>query len=129
MLPFRLQLQPGLPIYEQIVQAVRHACGTGVLKTGDRFPAVRVIATELGVNPNTVQKAIAELTRSGLLEVHPGQGCFVASPRTPAKTERAAQVRSKIRELLVDAANLGISGQELLELIKTEHKKLHEPRH
>ncbi|MGH8046665.1 MAG: GntR family transcriptional regulator [Chthoniobacterales bacterium] len=129
MLPFRIQLQPGHPIYEQIVMAVRRACGTGVLKSGDRFPAVRTIAGELGVNPNTVQKAVAELTRAGLLEVRTGQGCFVAGQRTPPKTERAAQVRRKIRELLVDAANLGISQQELLQLIKTEHRKLHEPRH
>jgi GntR family transcriptional regulator len=129
MLPFRIQLQPGLPIYEQITQAVRTACGTGVLQPGDRFPAVRTIASELGVNPNTVQKAVAELTRAGLLEVHAGQGCFVASQRPPAKAERAAQIRPKIRELLVDAANLGISEPELHELIKTEHRKLHEPRH
>ena len=129
MLPFRLNLQPGLPIYEQIVQSVRHACGTGMLAAGDRFPAVRVIAGELGVNPNTVQKAVAELTRAGLLEVRPGQGCFVASQRPPAKSERASQIRPKLRELLIDAANLGITEQELHDLLKTEHRKLHDPRH
>jgi GntR family transcriptional regulator len=129
MLPFRLTLQPGQPIYEQIVQAVRQACGTAVLKPGDRFPAVRTIAVELGVNPNTVQKAVAELTRSGLLEVRSGQGCFIAVQRSPARTERAALIRPKVGELLIDAANLGISEAELLDLIKTEHRKLHEPRH
>ena len=78
-MPFPIELTAGAPIYEQIVEAVRRAIASGRLKAGDRFPAMRVISAELRVNPNTVQKAVAELTSLGLLEVRAGQGCYVAA--------------------------------------------------
>src|SRR6185436_6174656 len=87
MLPFPLSLRPGQPIYEQIVYAAKKALAQGLLAPGDRFPSVRTISEDLGVNPNTVQKAVAELTSLGVLEVHPGQGCFVARTISPARTD------------------------------------------
>ena len=129
MLPFRLKLSPGDPIYLQIVAAVKQAVATGLMGPGDRFPAVRTIAQELGVNPNTVQKAVAELTALGLIEVHPGQGCYVAV-RVPVRREaQAAALRPLVRQLLIESRNQGMVHPDLLELLQREHTKLDEPRH
>jgi GntR family transcriptional regulator len=129
MLPFRLKLLPGDPIYLQIVQAVKSAVATGLMGPGDRFPAVRTIAQELGVNPNTVQKAVAELTSLGLIEVHPGQGCYVAV-RAPVRREaQAAALRPLVRQLLIESRTQGMTRDDLLELLQREHTKLDEPRH
>jgi DNA-binding transcriptional regulator YhcF (GntR family) len=79
VLPFPIHLVPGRPIYEQIVHAVKRALTTGHLQPGDRFPAIRTLSTELRINPNTAQKAVAVLVRENILEVRTGQGCFIAS--------------------------------------------------
>ena len=129
MLPFPLKLQPGDPIYLQIVAAVKRAVATGLMVPGDRFPAVRTIASELGVNPNTVQKAVAELTARGLIEVHPGQGCYVAV-RVPVRREaQAAALRPLVRQLLIESRHQGMAHDDLLDLLQREHTKLDEPRH
>jgi len=129
MLPFRLKLSPGDPIYLQIVAAVKQAVATGLMGPGDRFPAVRTIAQELGVNPNTVQKAMAELTALGLIEVHPGQGCYVAVRAPVRREDQAAALRPLIRQLLIESRNQGMAHDDLLQLLQREHTKLDEPRH
>jgi GntR family transcriptional regulator len=129
MLPFRLKLLPGDPIYLQIVRAVKQAVATGQLGPGDRFPAVRTIAQELGVNPNTVQKAVAELTALGLIEVHPGQGCYVAVRAPVRRDAQAAALLPLVQQLLIESRNLGMAHDDLLELLQREHTKLDEPRH
>lgn len=129
MLPFSIKLQSGQPIYEQIVHAVKRAAAAGLLQPGDRFPSVRALSQELGINPNTVQKAVSELTAQEVLEIHPGQGCFVRGKATPSSEEQLHALRPLIEQLLVEAAHYGVSEPRLLELIQTEKKKLDESRH
>ena len=128
MLPFRVTLQPGRPVYGQIIEAVKYSAAAGTLRSGERFPSVRAIAQELGVNPNTVQRAIAELTTLGLLEVRAGQGCFITSAQPARRDERAAALRPLLRQALVEAATLGMDFDELLALLQRENSKLHEQR-
>ena len=125
MLPFPIQIQPGQPIYEQIVHAVKRALASGHLKAGDRFPAVRVISTELGVNPNTVQKAATVLVNLGILEVRSGQGSFIAEPSPPTdKRSRWKPLEPLVETLLVEAARQGLDEEELLSLIRSQSRKL-----
>ena len=125
MLPFSIKILPGLPIYEQIVHAVKRAIAGGRLRPGDRFPAVRTISVELGVNPNTVQKAVSELTAQRYIEVHPGQGCFVAPQPSSPKEIQAGALRPHIERLLIEAAHHGVTEDQLLKLIHSERKRLH----
>ncbi len=81
VLPFRVALVPGIPVYEQLVAAVTRAIVCGDLKPGDAFPSVRALSQALRINPNTAQKAVTQLTALGLLHVHPGIGTRVAHPR------------------------------------------------
>ncbi len=125
MLPFPIQILPGQPIYEQIVHAVKRAVATGHLQPGDRFPAVRTISVELGVNPNTVQKAATVLINLGVLEVRPGQGSFVAPPSPPSdKRSRLKPIEPIVENLLVEASRQGLTDDELLAFIQIQARKL-----
>ncbi len=125
VLPFPIHITPGPPIYEQIVQAVKLSLTTGRLKPGDRFPSVRTISTELGVNPNTVQKAATVLTNLGILEIRSGQGSFIAEPSVPSdKKSRLKPLEPLVKDLLVEAAQMGVSTDELITLVQEEARKL-----
>ncbi len=125
MLPFLIHLQLGEPIYEQIVRAVKKAIATGQLQPDQQMPSVRVISRELGVNPNTVQKAIARLTDEGVLVSHPGQGSFVANRRPSLRSEQLKALQPLIEQLLIEAAHHGLSETELLNLIQKHSQKIH----
>lgn len=128
MLPFPIKIQPGEPIYEQIVHAVKRAIAAGRLSPGDRFPAVRTISKELNVNPNTVQKAVSELTAQRFLNVHPGQGCFVASQPASRRDIQVEALRPIIERLLIEAAHHGVTEDQLFKLIHNERGRLHGQR-
>jgi GntR family transcriptional regulator len=125
MLPFTIKVQLGEPIYEQIVRAVKKAVATGQLQPGTQMPSVRVISRELSVNPNTVQKAISRLTDEGVLVSHPGSGSFVADRRPSLRAERLRALEPLIEQLLVESAHHGLTADELLDLIRHHHQKIH----
>jgi GntR family transcriptional regulator len=124
VLPFPIDLTAGAPIYEQIVEAVRRAIATGRLKEGDRFPSVRAISAELRVNPNTVQKSVAELTSLGLLEVHPGQGCYIAARSSSTAREQREALSPLLERLVVEASHQGVDEATLLELLRAKCREL-----
>ena len=128
MLPFPIRILPGQPIYEQLVHAVKKALATGHLKPGDRFPAVRVISTELGVNPNTVQKAATVLINMGILEVRSGQGSFIAEPSLTGDIKsRLKPLEPLVENLLIEAARQGLDEEEILSLVQNHLRKLKRP--
>jgi GntR family transcriptional regulator len=125
MLPFPISLLPGRAIYEQIVHAVKRALATGHLQPGDRFPAIRTISVELHINPNTVQKAITALIAAGILDVRPGQGCFISSAsRVIDRRARLKALEPMVEKLLVDAFQHGLDEDEIVALVKNEARKL-----
>src|SRR5262245_27098469 len=78
MIPFRVTLEPGLSICEQVVYAAKKALIAGQLRPGELFPSVRTLSKALKINPNTAHKVVGELIAQGLLEVRPGVGTVVA---------------------------------------------------
>lgn len=84
-----------IPIYLQIMNQVKAQIAAGILKPGEKIAPVRELAMEAGVNPNTMQKALAELEREGVLYSKRTAGRFVADSesRTVALQERIAQER------------------------------------
>jgi GntR family transcriptional regulator len=125
MLSFPISLLPGRAIYEQIVHAVKRALATGHLQPGDRFPAIRTISVELHVNPNTVQKAFTALIAAGILEVRPGQGCFISSAsRVVDRKARLKVLEPMVEKLLVDAFQQGLDETEVVALIQNQARKL-----
>jgi GntR family transcriptional regulator len=117
MLPFEVALASGESPYRQIVYAATRAVVSGDLAVGAPFPSVRVLSQSLKVNPNTAQKAVAELVRAGLLEVRPGVGTVVADWGPASAAERRALLSGELERLLVEARRLGVTRRDLLDAV------------
>lgn len=111
----RLDPADARPLYQQIVDEVRRAVVLGTLAPGDPLPSVRALATELRVNPNTIQQAYRELERAGVAYSRRGQGTFVAPTDAPA--ERESLARDVAERALRDARRYGIEPDELVAAI------------
>ena len=124
MLPFRVDLVAGVPVYEQLVAAVTRAVVSGELKAGDAFPSVRTLSQALRINPNTAQKAVAQLTALGLLQVHPGIGTRVAQPAPAPRATSTAELRPQAADLVLEARRRGLSLSDLQNLLEAEWQRL-----
>lgn len=120
-----MDARSGIPIYVQIVDQVRHAVGTGVLRAGERLPTVRRLAGDLAIAPNTIVKAYNELQRMGLVESRPGVGTMIAAGvEEVAREQRVEEVFGRLRALVRDAAALGISEDELWAGLDSEYERI-----
>lgn len=112
------RINPGdpRPIYQQIVDNLRRAMVTGVIRPEEQLPSVRELARDLRVNPNTVQHAYRELEREGLVYVRRGQGSFVAAGAgdIPRRAVRLEVARASARA----AAEAGLSVRDLIEALE-----------
>ena len=124
MLPFRVDLVPGVPVYEQLVAAVTRAVVCGDLKPGDLFPSVRALSQALRINPNTAQKAVAQLTTLGLLQVHPGIGTRVAQPPRTSRAASTTELRPQAADLVLEARRRSLSLPDLQDLVDAEWQRL-----
>ena len=93
----------GIPLYIQLMEQVKHAVETGALREGEQLPAIRKVAEDLVMNPNTVVRAYRELEHEGVLELKHGSGAFIkesgrrARPRDPQGAGRGAAGRRAAR--------------------------------
>ncbi len=118
---FHIRAESGEPIYIQLIRQIKNAVTTGILKTGDRMPTVRELATKLVVNPNTVARAYRELVRDGILKAEKGQsgGTFVKMETQPLfQVEREKRLKPFIEQLVAEAQVLGISDENLLRQVE-----------
>ena len=104
------------PIYEQIVSKYKNLIVRNVLTPGEKMPSVRSLAMELSINPNTIQKAYAELERQGFIYTVKGRGNFV-SPDLKVKEERRREYKEKLRGLLKEGYDMGLPREDVLELM------------
>ena len=72
-----LDYRDARPIYAQIIDTYRSQIAAGILQNGDKLPSVRDLASQLAINPNTIQRAYRELEMAGWIATVPGKGCFV----------------------------------------------------
>lgn len=117
MISFRVQLRPGLSLYEQVVYAAKKAMISGQLRPGDPFPSVRVLSRELKINPNTAHKVVTHLAHAGLLEAHPGIGMVVSHLPESSSAERANLLGNELERLIVEARKLGIPHDDLVSAL------------
>lgn len=108
----------GLPVYKQIFNQVKYLVASGVLKAAEELPPIRTLAERLLINPNTVARAYRELEHAGIVVKRGTVGTFVSDAPSPfARRERLRVLRQRIDTLLADASHMGVSVQELKELI------------
>jgi len=124
MLPFSIELKPGLPVTEQILFAVKKAVVKGQLRPGDRFPSVRMLSQELRINPNTAHKVIATLVTEGVLVTTPAVGSVVAERQPGERKDRAELLGAEMEWLVVEAKKLGLGLDEVQAAVATHWKRL-----
>ena len=111
-------LDKNRPIYLQLVEELQSRIVSGVYPPGAKIDSVGDLAAEAAVNPNTMQRALAELEQSGLLRSERTSGRFVTEDRALIAEVRRALAREKIEAFVRDMSVLGFGQQELLNLIR-----------
>lgn len=108
----------GKPVYEQLIEGVERNILTGVFAEGSQLPSLRELSAALSVNPNTIQKSYAELTRRGVILPAPGSGCYVA-PNAREVLRREARAKLEVLRSLAEELRLaGVDEQEIVEAVR-----------
>ena len=115
---------PDRPIYLQLQETLKLSIISGLHKPGDKLPAVRDIALEASVNPNTVQRALAELEREGLVYAQRTSGRFVTEDETVIKRTKNELAMELIRVFLEKMAAIGYDATETAGLIAEKTREV-----
>lgn len=110
------------PLYEQIVERFQVLIERGVLKPQEQMPSVRSLAMDLSINPNTIQKAYAELERRGYIYTVKGRGNFVSYDEE-LKEKRRSQQLEEFKTKAVQAMEAGVTKAELLQIVNEIFEK------
>ena len=113
-----LDMQDSRPLYYQVVEKFQNLILLGILEENDKMPSVRTMAMELSINPNTIQKAYAELERRGYIYTVKGRGNFVCNIKELRDKEKEKLLEG-IKELVKAASEIDITREEIVEIIDT----------
>ena len=108
----------GIPIYSQIVDEMTMRIASGIYEPGEKLPSVRDLAMDAGVNPNTMQRALAELERRGLVYSERTSGRFVTKEEAVLKSLHEELAKKYFQELAEKLRKIGMSGEEIQEAMK-----------
>jgi len=114
---FSISIKGGSPIYEQLCGRITELISTGVMQKEERLPPVREVAKQLGVNPNTVQKAYSLLEQNGLIYSVPAKGSYVSGSEEGVISLRKNAMKS-FNDSVRYALGCGIEKQALTEAIE-----------
>ena len=109
----QIDWQSRTPIYDQLIRGVVRLKALGVLQPGEKLPSVRSLAGQLGVNPNTVQKAYQMLETQGVIYSVSGKGSFI-SHRQGASEELLQAAEDRVRKAMIEAAQTGVQKKSVL---------------
>ena len=112
-----MEFQANIPIYLQLIDMVKMQIVSGTLKPGEKLKSVRELAMEYGVNPNTMQKALAELENEELLYTMRTAGRYVTEDELLISRLREQQARECIGQFLEELSRFGYSKQEIKVLL------------
>ena len=116
----RWEFSNDAPIYTQLIQQIKVGIVTGAFPPGERLPSVRDLATEAGVNPNTMQRALAELERDGLVYSQRTAGRFVTEDNTMINAAKRSLAQRHVKTFLEAMLRLGFRKEEIIDLIERE---------
>lgn len=112
------ELNSDRPIYIQLIEQLQAAIIAGQVNPGDKIPSVRDLASEAQVNPNTMQKALAELERTGLLYTERTSGRYITSDKELIMKLKRQSAKSQIQEFIEKMKLMGFQPEETLALIE-----------
>ncbi len=113
----RLDYRDSRPVYEQIADKLEMLAMCGALEPEEQLPSVRQLATELSINPNTVQKAYGELLSRGVIYSVKGRGNFISDSVEELRERKLTDIRKQIELLLKQARELGMTDKELRHML------------
>ena len=113
----------GAPLYTQLVEQMTLRIVSGVFSPGQRIPPVRELAVEAGVNPNTMQRALGELERRGLVFSQRTSGRFVTEDEEMIRKMRDDAAEEVLRAFLNEMRALGYSEKEIQAIVKERLQK------
>lgn len=119
---FTVNYKDPRPIYEQVKDSLRREILTGVLVPDDKIPSVREAATQLVINPNTIQKAYRELENEGYIYSVPGKGSFVGEC-AEAKQSRKLELYEQLDGTVSELSHLGVHTDEICSHIYERQKE------
>ena len=111
-------LDSSRPIYAQIIEKVSLDIVSGKYQPGDKLPSVRDLAAQAGVNPNTMQKALAELERDGLVKSQRTSGRFVTDDKEKIMEVRRTLAYDEIERMVETISSLGYQKDDILRLLE-----------
>ena len=114
------KLDSDRPIYTQILEVIQYQIVAGRYQPGERLPSVRDLAAEAGVNPNTMQRALAELERNGLVMAQRTSGRVVTDNMEMIGEVRNKLAREQIHEFIDKMKKLGFEKKEILALLEKD---------
>lgn len=114
----QLNYRDSRPIYEQIKAGFRKLVVSGVIKTDEKLPSVRELASQMSINPNTIQKAYRELEQEGYIYTISGRGSFAAK-RDDVVSERDNALMEKFEEIVKELLYLNGDKQILIDTIES----------
>ena len=113
-------LRGDAPIYAQLVEQIKQEIVSGGFPPGQRLPSVRDLAPEAGVNPNTMQRALAELERDGLVYSQRTAGRFVTEDKLMIEQAKLGLAREQIQQFLQSMSRLGYEKADIVALLQKE---------
>lgn len=111
------------PVYIQLLEQLKSKIISGEFKVGEKIDSVRSLAEDAQVNPNTMQKALAELEREGLVFSKRTSGRFVTDDEERIKSMKKEVASEEIRNLRVNLERLGFTKEEIIELVISNIKE------
>lgn len=112
-----LDYRDARPIYEQVRDNLRRLMVSGAIQEGEKLPSVRSLASNLAINPNTIQRAYESLEAEGYVYSIPGKGSF-AAPRTGVDEERRDRLLGQFGSLTAELLYLGVTRDRLIARIR-----------
>ena len=121
---FRSNPSSGVPVYLQLIEQVKHAIDLGALRPGDQLPAIRRVAEDLVINPNTVAKAYRDLEHAGVIELRQGAGAFVADNGSASRVAQVKKAQPVLQAAVDRLVASGLTPDEIRRLFEAELLRL-----
>ncbi len=120
---FSIDYRDRRSIYEQLVERITTLASSGFLSPGSQLPSVRQLASELSINPNTIQRAYAELERAGVTYTIKGRGSFITEDTNLLRTKMQDELFADFSRSTRRAINGGVSAVRLITTIEAIEKE------
>lgn len=120
---FQIDYKSRVPFYEQLMKSVKSMVISRVLGPDDPLPSVRQLSGELGINPNTVQKAYASLEQQGVIYTIPGKGNFIRPETDKLRESRIISLMEQLLHLSEQLKALGVSLEEANHQLSAAYKE------